>query len=168
MFDATRGVYQPKARFAYLFPSKNSALIQVRLRGSLSAAQQAQAIALIRQAVKMPMFALHYGGSYTVSGAPVVVNDLAAQLTHSIAILLLAAVAVMALVLMVVFRSSPRLLPLVIALRQNRPSYARFHVQSLNGERHEIEVTALPLVAAAGGFRGALAIFWPIHAQAAA
>ena len=116
VFDATRGVYQPKARFAYLFPTKNSALIQVRLRGSLSAAQQSQAIALIRQAVRMPMFGLRYGGSYTVSGAPVVVNDLAAQLTHSIAILLLAAVAVMALVLMLVFRSSPRLLPLAIAL----------------------------------------------------
>ena len=54
-------------------------------------------------------------------------------------------------------------LPLVIALRHNRPSYARLHVQSLNGERHAIEVAALPLVAAAGGFRGALAIFWPIH-----
>ena len=59
-------------------------------------------------------------------------------------------------------------LPLVIALRHNRPSYSRFHVQSLKGERHEIEVAALPLVAAAGGFRGALAIFWPIHAEAAA
>ena len=59
-------------------------------------------------------------------------------------------------------------LPLVIALRHNRPSHARFHVQSLNGERHEIEVAALPLVAAGGGFRGALAIFWPIHEQAEA
>ena len=59
-------------------------------------------------------------------------------------------------------------LPLVIALRHNRPSHARFHVQSLNGERHEIEVAALPLVAAAGGFRGALAIFWPIHQEAEA
>jgi PAS domain-containing protein len=54
-------------------------------------------------------------------------------------------------------------LPLVVALRQNRPSYARLHVQSLQDERHEIEVAALPLVANAGGFRGALAIFWPIH-----
>ena len=54
-------------------------------------------------------------------------------------------------------------LPLVVALRHNRPSYARLHVHSLKGERHAIEVAALPLVAAAGGFRGALAIFWPIH-----
>jgi predicted RND superfamily exporter protein len=116
VFDSTRGVYQPKARFAYLFPTARSALIQVRLRGSLSAAQQARAISLIRQAVRMPMFALGYGGTYTVSGAPVVVGDLAAQLTHSIAILLLAAVAVMALVLLLVFRSPLRLLPLALAL----------------------------------------------------
>ena len=54
-------------------------------------------------------------------------------------------------------------LPLVVALRQNRPSYARLYVHSLQDERHEIEVAALPLVANAGGFRGALAIFWPIH-----
>ena len=54
-------------------------------------------------------------------------------------------------------------LPLVVALRHNRPSYARLHVHSLNDERHEIEVAALPLVANAGGFRGALAIFWPIY-----
>ena len=46
VFDQTRGVNQPKARFSYLFPTKNSALIQVRLRASLSDAQQAQAISL--------------------------------------------------------------------------------------------------------------------------
>ena len=32
VFDQTRGVNQPKARFSYLFPTANSALIQVRLR----------------------------------------------------------------------------------------------------------------------------------------
>ena len=59
-------------------------------------------------------------------------------------------------------------LPLVIALREGRPSHSRFHVRSLDGERHEIEVAALPLVAAAGGFRGAMAIFWPIYKEVAA
>lgn len=59
-------------------------------------------------------------------------------------------------------------LPLVVALRKGRPSYSRFHVRSLTGEEHEIEVAALPLVAGAGGFRGALAVFWPIHEEPAA
>ena len=36
-----------------------------------------QAISWIRQAVKMPMFRSAYGGTYTVTGVPVVTNDLA-------------------------------------------------------------------------------------------
>ena len=116
VFDQTRGVNQPKSRFAYLFPTANSALIQIRLKASLSDAAQARAISWIRQAVKMPMFALNNGGSYTVTGAPVVVNDLATQITGSIFGLLIAALLVMAAVLLLVFRSRLRLLPLAIAL----------------------------------------------------
>ncbi len=116
VFDATRGANQPKARFAYLFPTANSALIQVRLKSSLSDAQQEQAISWIRQAVRMPSFALGYGGTYTVSGAPVVLNDLASQITGSIGGLLIAALLVMAATLLIVFRSRLRLLPLGIAL----------------------------------------------------
>jgi PAS domain-containing protein len=53
-------------------------------------------------------------------------------------------------------------LPLTIALRQGHPAHARFSVHTVNGEPHDIEVSALPLVATGGGFRGALAIFWEI------
>ncbi len=116
VFDQTRGVNQPKARFAYLFPTASSALIQVRLKASLSDAQQAQAISWIRQAVKMPMFASAYGGTYTVTGVPVVLGDLASEITGSIAGLLVAALLVMAATLLIVFRSRLRLLPLAIAL----------------------------------------------------
>ncbi len=116
VFDATRGPNQPKSRFAYLFPTPGSALIQVRLKASLSESAQARAIAWIRQAVKMPMFRLAYGGGYTVTGAPVVVNDLASEITGSIAGLLIAALLVMAATLLIVFRTRLRLLPLAIAL----------------------------------------------------
>ena len=116
VFDQSRGVNQPKARFSYLFPTKGSALIQVRLRADLSDAQTAQAISWIRQAVRMKMFRLGFGGHYTVSGEPVVVNDLTATITSSVAVLLLGAVAVMAAVLLVVFRGRLRLLPLILAL----------------------------------------------------
>ena len=116
VFDPTRGVNQPKARFAYLFPTANSALIQVRLKASLSASQQAKAISWIRQAVRMPMFRSAYGGTYTVSGVPVVTNDLADTITSSITVLLIAALLVMAATLLLVFRSRLRLLPLAIAL----------------------------------------------------
>jgi hypothetical protein len=116
VFDQSRGVNQPKARFAYLFPTSDSALIQVRLRSSLSYAAESRAIKWIRAAVQMPMFRSAYGGRYTVSGAPVVVNDLASQITRSIVVLLIVALVVMALTLLLVFRSRLRLLPLLIAL----------------------------------------------------
>ncbi len=116
VFDQTRGVNQPKARFAYLFPTADSALIQVRLRSSLSDAQQARAISWIRQAIRMPMFRSAYQGDYTVTGVPVVVNDLAGQISGAIAGLLIAALLVMAATLLIVFRNRLRLLPLAIAL----------------------------------------------------
>jgi hydrophobe/amphiphile efflux-3 (HAE3) family protein len=115
-FDPTRGVNQPKARFAYLFPTKNDALIQIRLRSSLTDQQQADAISWIRQAIRMPEFRSAYGGVYTVTGVPVVINDLAGQITGSIAGLLVAALLVMAVTLLLVFRNRFRLLPLAIAL----------------------------------------------------
>jgi hydrophobe/amphiphile efflux-3 (HAE3) family protein len=116
VFDQTRGVNQPKARFAYLFPTKNSALIQIRLRASLSDAQQAQAIGWIRQAIAMPMFRSSYGGRYTVTGVPVVLHDLSDSISSSVAGLLVAVLLVMAATLLIVFRSRLRLLPLAIAL----------------------------------------------------
>ncbi|MCL2419966.1 MAG: hypothetical protein FWD04_11795, partial [Conexibacteraceae bacterium] len=105
----------PRSRFSYLFPSASAAVIQVRLRANLSDAQQSQAIAWIRQAVAMPRFRLA-GGSYLVSGEPVVLGGLAGELSGQIALLLGGAVGVMALVLLAVFRRRLRLLPLAIAL----------------------------------------------------
>ena len=64
----------------------------------------------------MPMFRSAYGGTYTVSGVPVVTNDLANTITSSITVLLIAALLVMAATLLLVFRSRLRLLPLAIAL----------------------------------------------------
>jgi uncharacterized protein len=116
VFDQTRGVNQPKARFAYLFPTADSALIQIRLKSTLSDVQQAQAISWIRQAIDMPMFRSAYGGTYTVTGVPVVLGDLATEISGSIVGLLIAALLVMAVTLLIVFRSRMRLLPLAIAL----------------------------------------------------
>jgi hydrophobe/amphiphile efflux-3 (HAE3) family protein len=106
----------PKARFAYLFPGRDSALIQVRLKASLSSAAQSRAITAIRRAVRMPMFAAATGGTATVTGVPVVVNDLAGQISGAIGGLLIAAVIVMAVALLLVFRTRLRLLPLAVAL----------------------------------------------------
>ena len=53
-------------------------------------------------------------------------------------------------------------LPLTVALREGRPCHDSFQIQSALGDRHDIEVSAMPLVSTDGGFRGALAIFWPV------
>jgi PAS domain-containing protein len=53
-------------------------------------------------------------------------------------------------------------LPLVVALRKGRPAHADFKIRSLDGSEHQIEVSAMPIVAT-GGARGAMAIFWPVE-----
>src|SRR4051812_24626720 len=115
-FDPSRGATTPKARFAYLVPSSRSALIQVRLKPSLTDDQRAQAVALVREAVRMPEWRLKGDARYTVTGAPGVAEDLADALAGSTLRLLLAGLAVMAVVLCLVFRSRLRLLPLAVAL----------------------------------------------------
>jgi uncharacterized protein len=115
VFDAARGARTPKARFAYLFPSKDAAAIQVRLKPDLTDAQRGAAIEQIRRAVTMPQWRLSKAG-YTVTGAPVVLEDLADALAGSVLRLLVVALAVMALVLALVFRSRLRLVPLLVAL----------------------------------------------------
>ena len=116
VFDPARGARAPKARFAYLFPSANSALVSVRLKAGLSDAERTEAVALVREAVRMPEWKLEGGGSYAVTGVPVLAGDLTGELAGSTLRLLLVAVAVMALVLALLFRARLRLLPLAIAL----------------------------------------------------
>jgi PAS domain-containing protein len=53
-------------------------------------------------------------------------------------------------------------LPLTVALREGRPCHASHRIHSARGEEHDIEVSAFPVVSTDGGFRGALAIFWPV------
>jgi uncharacterized protein len=105
----------PKEKFSYLFPSTDAALIAVRLRPGLSEDEREQAIDLFREAVADDEFRLD-GGSYVVSGVPVVVEGLATELRGEIFVLLGAALAVMALTLVLVFGPPLRLLPLGVAL----------------------------------------------------
>jgi hydrophobe/amphiphile efflux-3 (HAE3) family protein len=116
VFDPKRGATTPKARFAYLFPSSESAAIQVRLKPGLSDAERERATELVRAAVAMPEFALRNAGGYTVTGVPVLAEDLSDALAGSVARLLIVAVVVMAAVLALVFRRRLRLIPLAVAL----------------------------------------------------
>jgi hydrophobe/amphiphile efflux-3 (HAE3) family protein len=117
VFDDAKAPGEPKGRFAYVFPNKSSALIQVRFRAGLSERERDQAIGLVRRAVAMPEWRLANGkGTYVVTGAPVVVSDLTGAISHSLVVLLAVALVVMALALALVFRARLRLLPLVVAL----------------------------------------------------
>jgi uncharacterized protein len=125
VFDTRQPPGTPKARFAYLFPNKDSALISIRLRPNLSSSERHRALALIREAVfdttprkvcqNKPCFKLN-GGRYVVSGAPVVVDGVAGKLKSALFVLFAAALVVMAATLALVFRSRLRLLPLALAL----------------------------------------------------
>src|SRR6202034_77398 len=116
VFDASKPAGTPKQRFAYLFPSRNAALVSVRMKAGLSEAQRTRTIELIRKAVAMPQWKLQHGESYAVTGVPVIVSDLTHSITSSIELLLIAVLLVMAATLGLIFTGRPRLLPLAIAL----------------------------------------------------
>ncbi len=116
VFDNTAKVPgTPKQRFAYLFPSREAALVSVRLRAGTSEAQRTRTIALVRRALTMPEWRLQHGEHYLLTGEPVIVSELTSSITHSVELLLVAVLLVMAVVLSLVFRGRPRLLPLGIA-----------------------------------------------------
>jgi predicted RND superfamily exporter protein len=116
VFDSSKPAGTPKQRFAYLFPSRDSALVSVRLKAGLNERERTRTIALIRQAVAMKQWRLQHGESYLVTGQPVIVSDLTGKITRSIELLLVAVMLVMAGTLSLIFRGRPRLLPLAIAL----------------------------------------------------
>src|SRR5215210_5367073 len=117
VFDASAGrVGVPKSKFAYLFPSRDSALIQVRLRPDLTDAERKRTIELFQEATRAETFRPRQGQRYIVTGVPVVAEALASEVQGSIVILLVAALLVMAATLGLVFRTRLRLLPLALAL----------------------------------------------------
>jgi hydrophobe/amphiphile efflux-3 (HAE3) family protein len=116
VFDSSKPAGTPKERFAYLFPSRDTALVSVRMKAGLSERARIRTIGLIRQAVGMSQWRLQHGESYLVTGEPVIVSDLTSSITHSIELLLVAVLLVMAGTLGLIFLGRPRLLPLALAL----------------------------------------------------
>ena len=116
VFDPTKPAGTPKARFGYLFPSPNAALVSVRMKAGLSESARTHTIGLIRQAIAMPQWRLQHGESYLLTGEPVIVSDLNDSITHSIELLLVAVLLVMAGTLGLIFSGRPRLLPLGVAV----------------------------------------------------
>jgi hydrophobe/amphiphile efflux-3 (HAE3) family protein len=130
VFDLRQSRGTPKARLAYLFPNDHSTQIVLRLRPDLSDAERRRALELIREAVydttpreactyrgrPEACFGLHGAGAYTITGVPILVEGITGALKEALLILFAVALVVMGIVLLLVFRSRWRLLPLAIAL----------------------------------------------------
>ena len=145
VFDRTAGAAGvPKSRFAYLFPSKNAALIQIRLRPDLTDAEQARAIDLIRTATGEKVFKPKEGARYIVTGVPVVAEGLADAIQRAIFVLLGAALVLMAATLALVFRSRLRLLPLGLALAAAAMTFGALSVAG--GSLTMASIAALPVL----------------------
>lgn len=157
VFDFSRPRGTPKARLSYLFPNARSAQIVIRLRPDLSEAERHRAIGLMEAAVEdttprgackqegkpAPCFELE-GGSYVVSGAPVVIDGVSRALKDALLVLFAVAVAVMALVLLLVFRSRWRLLPLGIALMAAAITFGLLAL--VGGSLTMASIAALPIL----------------------
>ncbi len=142
--DAAKVPGTPKQRFAYLFPSREAALISVRLKAGLSEQASTAAIAAVRRAVAMPQWRLTHGESYLVTGEPVILSELADSVSRSILLLLIAATLLMGLMLGLIFRGAPKLLPLAIALLCTAVTFGGL---ALSGARLSVgEVAVLPVL----------------------
>ena len=146
VFDTRRGPGVPKPRFAFLFPSKNAAMVQFRLRPDLTDAQRSEAIRLVNRAVDEDQFKLQRGGRYVVTGVPVVVEGLTDAVERSIFVLLAAAVLLMAVTLLLVFRTRlrTRLLPLGLALAAAAMTYGCVKLAGL--DLTMASIAALPVL----------------------
>jgi uncharacterized protein len=157
VFDLARPRGTPKARLSYLFPNARSAQIVIRLKPSLSEAERRRAIELIEATVNdttprkacaegkkpAPCFQLE-GGRYIVSGAPVVIDGIAQALKDALLVLFAVAIAVMALVLFLVFKSRWRLLPLLIALAAAAITFGLLAL--VGGSLTMASIAALPIL----------------------
>jgi hydrophobe/amphiphile efflux-3 (HAE3) family protein len=145
VFDRTAGEPGvPKSRFAYLFPSKNAAMITVRLKPGLSDSERNRAIELVKTAVGEKAFKPREGARYIVSGVPVVAEALADEIQRAIFVLLGAALLLMAATLALVFRSRLRLLPLGLALAAAAMTFGV--LQLVGGSLTMASIAVLPVL----------------------
>jgi len=158
VFDLRQARGTPKARLAYLFPNNHSTQIVLRLRPGLSDSERSRALALIREAVydttprkactykgkPEACFGLHGAGTYTISGAPVVIEGITGALKNALLVLFAVAIVIMGLTLLLAFRSRWRLLPLAIALAAAALAFGLLEL--LGGSLTIASIATLPIL----------------------
>jgi uncharacterized protein len=157
VFDLRKARGTPKARLAYLFPNNHSTQIVLRLKPDLSESERHRAIEAIEAVVRDPVarpeckfkgkaercFQPH-GGRFVISGVPVVVDAVTRALKDALLVLLGVALVVMALALLLVFRSRWRLLPLAIALGAAALTFGLFGL--VGGSLTMASIAVLPIL----------------------
>ena len=134
----------PKARFSFLFPSDEAALVQMRLRPDLNDAERARTIDLVRAATADERLAPAQGARYVVTGVPVVVDALGDAVRDAIPWLLGAAILIMAATLGLVFRTRLRLLPLALALAASAITFGALSL--VGGQLTMASIAVLPVL----------------------
>lgn len=157
VFDLHQARGTPKARLSYLFPNGHTAQIILRLRPDLTEAEHHQALETIKAVVRDPVarqvckfkgkpercFQLH-GGSFVISGVPVVIDGVTRALKDALLVLLGVALIVMSLTLMLIFCSRWRLLPLAIALAAAALTFGLFGL--VGGSLTMASIAVLPIL----------------------
>jgi uncharacterized protein len=159
VFAPSLGAEIPKPRFSYVFPNKDAAVIEARLRPGLSHSEREEAIALVREAVKSPAFKLKFG-RYMVSGPPVLSEGIASTLSGTLVLLTVSAAILIAFALAAVFRSRRRLLPLAAALATGAIALGGLSVTG--GSLTIASVAALPVLM---GLAAGLAIQFQVRLE---
>ncbi len=147
VFEPSLGFATPKSRFAYLFPTDRTALIQARLRPGLSDSAQRNAIDLVQRAVSSRAFRLERG-DYRVSGEPVVEQAVEEDLPGALWLMLAAGVLLVGAVLIAVTRSLAGLRALLPVLVGALMAFAALSL--LGGSLTLGAVAALPVMLGVG------------------
>lgn len=110
------GRYGPKRRLAAVLPNRETAVIQVRLRGDLSAGQRAEITDALQDAMLAKPFGLSLtGATLEFTGLAPATQTLSDAIRRSALALGAAALMVMAVVLLLARRLRRRLLPVLVA-----------------------------------------------------
>jgi predicted RND superfamily exporter protein len=105
----------PKTRFTQYFPSRTSAVVELRPRAGLSGSDARAAIGLVREAVGSPAFRLK-SARYVMTGQPVAAQAVADDVSDSLLVLLIATIVVLTAAVALAARFTRLLVPLAPAV----------------------------------------------------
>jgi predicted RND superfamily exporter protein len=151
-FDPSISYDAPKTRFAQYFPSRTSAVVELRPRSGLSESETRAAIDLVREAAASGAFRLE-NANYVVTGEPVVALGVAEEVSDALIVLLIATLVIVTAAVALVSRFTRLLVPLAPAVATVALT---FGLMSLFGTT--LTIAAIAILPVLAGIAAALAI----------